>query len=158
LRHVLLATAILALLSTQSAASVNVQKLVANSAHRFGVPVAIALKVAKHESGFNCQARGRAGELGPLQIKLATARGLGYHGSAAALRSCGAGLDWGMKHLALAIRGGGIWKHNQGLYAKRKSAMASAYEKAVMATRIVAVADVRPFDGTSSFRTGTRQR
>lgn len=106
--------------------------LIAASARKHGVPVKLALAVAKTESGFNCGARGAAGELGPLQIKPATARLIGYRGSFAALRTCGAGLEWGMKHLALAIRGGGVWKHNQGLWAKRKSAAARAYERRVL--------------------------
>jgi hypothetical protein len=117
--------------SEASAASF-VQRLIVTTAERYGVPTFLALKVAKVESSFTCDAEGKAGELGPLQIKPATARMIGYHGLISALRSCGAGLEWGMKHLALAIRAGGVWKHNQGLAAKVKSPAAAEYERRVM--------------------------
>lgn len=92
------------------------------SARRHGVPASLALAVARVESNMNCAARGRAGELGPLQIKPATARGLGYSGPTSALRSCGAGLEMGMRHLAAAYRrcgtvAGAARLHNHGLAA-----------------------------------------
>jgi soluble lytic murein transglycosylase-like protein len=92
------------------------------AARRHGVPTSLALAVARVESGMNCAARGRAGELGPLQIKPATARGLGYSGPTSALRSCGAGLEMGMRHLAAAYRrcgtvAGAARLHNHGLAA-----------------------------------------
>lgn len=91
-------------------------------AARHGVPAGLALAVARIESNMRCQARGRAGELGPLQIKPATARGLGYSGPASALNSCGAGLEWGMRHLAVAYQrcgsaAGAAALHNRGLGA-----------------------------------------
>ncbi len=94
-----------------------------------------ALAVCRLESGFRCSAVGRAGELGLLQIKLATARGLGYRGSRRGLLGCSTGAYWGMKHLALAIRKGGVWKHNQGLGAKRPSKAARIYARKVAALR-----------------------
>ena len=105
------------------------------AARRFGVPMATALAVCRLESGFRCNARGRAGELGLLQIKPATARALGFRGSARKLLSCSVGAYWGMKHLALAIRRGGVWKHNAGLYAKRPNHMARRYARKVAALR-----------------------
>lgn len=107
-------------------------RMIAAAANRHGISVSLAIKVVKIESDFDCAAEGSAGELGPLQIKPATARIIGYQGSISALQSCGAGLEWGMKHLAMAIRAGGVWKHNQGLWAKIKSANAAAYERKVM--------------------------
>jgi hypothetical protein len=121
-----------AVTSTEVSASSFVQKLIVTTAERYGVPKFLALKVAKLESSFSCDAEGKAGELGPLQIKPETARMIGYRGVIAALRSCGAGLEWGMKHLALAIQAGGVWKHNQGLAAKVKSPAAAEYEREVM--------------------------
>jgi len=105
------------------------------AARRFGVPISTALAVCRLESGFRCSAVGRAGELGLLQIKLATARALGYRGSRRGLLRCSTGAYWGMKHLALAIRRGGVWKHNQGLYAKRPTRAARAYARKVAALR-----------------------
>lgn len=99
-----------------------IARRVAEVATRHGVPVRLALAVARVESGLRCNARGRAGELGPLQIKPATARGLGYTGPASALNSCEAGLEWGMRHLAAAYRrcgthAGAAALHNRGLAA-----------------------------------------
>jgi hypothetical protein len=42
--------------------------------------------------------------------------------------------------LAMAIKAGGVWKHNQGLWAKSKSPQAAAYEKRVMQASIAAPA------------------
>ena len=100
--------------------------LIRRSAERHGVPVRLALAVSHVETRHNCTARGRAGELGPLQIKPATARGIGYRGPVSALRSCGAGLDMGMRHLAIAYRRcgskvGAAALHNGGLGASCRS-------------------------------------
>lgn len=93
---------------------------ITNEAHRQGIPVELALAVATHESGLRCQVRGAAGELGPLQIKPATARMIGYRGATHDLNSCGAGVEWGLRHLALAYRRCGTYTgaarlHNRGL-------------------------------------------
>jgi len=105
------------------------------AARKHGVPLSTALAVCRLESGFRCTAVGRAGELGLLQIKLATARSLGYRGSRRGLLKCSTGAYWGMKHLAMAIRRGGVWKHNAGLYAKRPNRMARIYARKVAALR-----------------------
>ncbi len=55
-----------------------VARRISEVAARHGVPASLALAVARVESNMRCQARGRAGSWGPLQIKPATARGLGY--------------------------------------------------------------------------------
>jgi len=129
------------LLAVTASASSDIYRLITVAASRHGIPASIALKVAKIESEFNCSARGKAGELGPFQIKPATARLIGYEGAESALGSCGAGLEWGVKHLAMAIRAGGVWKHNQGLWAKRKSPKAAAYEQKVMRANL---SDMQP--------------
>jgi transglycosylase-like protein with SLT domain len=122
--------------SNAAQASGDVYRMIAAAANRHGISASLAIKVVKIESDFDCTAEGSAGELGPLQIKPATARLIGYQGLISALQSCGAGLEWGMKHLAMAIRAGGVWKHNQGLWAKVKSANAAAYEQKVMDVRL----------------------
>jgi soluble lytic murein transglycosylase-like protein len=106
------------------------------AARQHGVPVRLALAVIATESRGNCRAVGRRGELGPLQIKPRTARGLGYRGPASALRSCGAGLYWGMKHLAISYRKcGSAVLHNKGLAG---SCSHTAYSRKVirLASRI----------------------
>lgn len=96
----------LAAASAHSATSNDASLLVRAAAVRHHVPVDFALRVAKQEtggSGGRCGLRGAAGEVGPLQIKPATARGMGYKRVASA--TCEAQTDAGMAHLAKC------WKH-----------------------------------------------
>ena len=85
------------------------------------------------ESNFNPRARGQAGEVGLMQIKPTTARGIGYKGSIKALYNPSTNLIWGMKYLAEARRRGGgtvcgtILKYNAGHYAKRMTKISSRY-------------------------------
>ena len=52
--------------------------LIIEHARANGVPVDLARAVVKHESRFKADATGAAGEIGLMQIKLSTARGMGY--------------------------------------------------------------------------------
>lgn len=75
------------------------------SASTHGVPASLALRVAWIESRHRCNAvNPRSGASGPLQIMPASARGMGYRGPVSALRSCGAGLVYGMLHLKNCYR------------------------------------------------------
>jgi soluble lytic murein transglycosylase-like protein len=111
----------------------SVHKLVRKHARAAGVPVGLALAVVQVESNFNPRARGRAGEVGLMQIKPATARAIGYKGSLKALYNPDTNLAWGMKYLAEAQRRGGgsvcgtILKYNAGHYAKRMNKTSSRY-------------------------------
>lgn len=111
----------------------SIHKLVGKHARAAGVPVALALAVVQVESNFNPRARGRAGEVGLMQIKPATARAIGYKGSVKALYNPHTNLTWGMKYLAEAHRRGGgticgtVWKYNAGHYAKRMTKTSSRY-------------------------------
>ena len=111
----------------------SIHRLVGKYARAFGVPVALALAVVQVESNFNPRARGRAGEVGLMQIKPATARAIGYTGSVKALYNPNTNLAWGMKYLAEAQRRGGgsvcgtILKYNGGHYAKRMNKTSSRY-------------------------------
>jgi soluble lytic murein transglycosylase-like protein len=94
--------------------------LIQRSAQRHGVPVRLAIAVSHVESRHRCNAVGSVGERGPMQIRPQTARGLGYRGSPAGLTNCGPGLDYGMRHLAIAWRrcgtkAGAARLHNRGL-------------------------------------------
>jgi soluble lytic murein transglycosylase-like protein len=110
-----------------------IHKLVGKHARAAGVPVALALAVVQVESNFNPRARGSAGEIGLMQIKPATARGIGYKGSVKGLYNPDTNLAWGMKYLAEARRLGGgsvcgtILKYNAGHYAKRMNKTSSRY-------------------------------
>jgi soluble lytic murein transglycosylase-like protein len=115
----------------------NVRNMVAAEAARQGVPVGLAVAVAKAESNFNCGAVGRAGERGVMQIKPRTARGIGYNGPASGLNNCETGIRYGMLYLKQAYRkaGGNIYRaallYNAGIHSKRKS---SAYAKKISGT------------------------
>jgi soluble lytic murein transglycosylase-like protein len=107
---------------------------VARLADQMGVPRNLALSVCRVESHCHYGRVGRAGERGPLQIKLQTARGLGYSGGAAGLNGY-TGAYWGMKHLAAAYRRCGTARgaaklHNAGLAS---SCSGSAYASRVVA-------------------------
>jgi Transglycosylase SLT domain len=119
-----------------STTSADNRNLIIAAAERHGVPIALALRVAEVESQCDCFARGSHGELGPLQIKPATAKLIGYQGPEGPLQSCNEGLEWGMKHLSLALRRGGVWKHNQGLWAKQRNTNGIKYERTVFAVYI----------------------
>ena len=75
----------------------------AKLATEMGVPPALALAVCRVESHCRYGVTGPGGVHGPLQIKHQTARGLGFTGSAAALRGY-QGAVYGVKHLAMAYR------------------------------------------------------
>ncbi|GAB4576700.1 MAG: lytic transglycosylase domain-containing protein [Roseibium sp.] len=107
--------------------------LIRKAAAKHGVPVKIAKAVVQVESNFNPRARGSAGEVGLMQIKPATARGLGYRGSTKALYNPETNLEWGMKYLAGAHKRangdlcGTILRYNAGHYAKRMNPVSRRY-------------------------------
>lgn len=112
---------------SRSAAPAHLRPLIHEYAARHGVPPELAEAVVKVESGFNPKARGRAGEIGLMQIKPATARGIGYRGSAKGLYDPETNIAWGMRYLARAyeLAGGdtcgAILRYNAGHAAKRMS-------------------------------------
>lgn len=102
-------------------------------AKTYGVPTSLAHAVVRHESNFQPNVRGRAGEIGLMQIKLSTARGLGYSGSAKGLYEPSTNVQYGMKYLAMAQKLGGgstcgtILKYNAGHGAKRMNPISANY-------------------------------
>ncbi len=119
--------------ASRSVSKDNYAKLIRKAAAKHGVPVKIAKAVVEVESNFNPRARGSAGEVGLMQIKPATARGIGYRGSTKALYDPETNLEWGMKYLAGAHqRAGGdlcgtILRYNAGHYAKRMNPISRRY-------------------------------
>ncbi len=111
--------------------------LIRKVAKKHGVPLGIAQAVVQVESNFNPRARGSAGEVGLMQIKPTTARGLGYRGSTKSLYDPETNLEWGMRYLAGAHqRSGGdvcgtILRYNAGHYAKRMNPVSARYCKKV---------------------------
>jgi soluble lytic murein transglycosylase-like protein len=78
--------------------------MVATHARANNVPEALVHRVIVRESKYHPNLVGRGGTIGLMQIKLPTARGLGYTGDAAGLRDPDTNLAWGVKYLAGAYR------------------------------------------------------
>lgn len=108
-------------------------RLIHDAAKKHGVPLNIAKAVVEVESNFNSSARGAAGEVGLMQIKPATARGMGYRGSTSDLYHPETNLEWGMKYLAGARERangdlcGTILRYNAGHYAKKMNPISRRY-------------------------------
>lgn len=115
------------LIFSTPAVAKDVRSMVASEARKQGVPVNLALAIAKVESNFRCSAIGRAGERGVMQIKPATARGVGYRGSPSGLNNCATGIKYGMIYLRQAYRkaGGNVYRtallYNAGIHSRLKS-------------------------------------
>lgn len=98
-----------------------VQGLIKAMAPAYGVPAWFALRIAHVESNYNPYARGAAGELGVFQLKCATAKGIGYRGNCSGLLDARTNVQYGLKHLSLALKSSGgnlklaASKHNGGL-------------------------------------------
>ena len=80
------------------------ESMVATHASANNVPEALVHRVIVRESKNHPNLVGRGGTIGLMQIKLGTARGLGYTGDAAGLRNPDTNLAWGTKYLAGAYR------------------------------------------------------
>jgi soluble lytic murein transglycosylase-like protein len=89
-------------------------EMVARHAQANGVPVSLVHRVILRESRYNASLIGRGGTIGLMQIKLATARGLGYSGSAEGLRDPDTNLTYAVKYLAGAYRAAG-GNHDQAV-------------------------------------------
>ena len=76
------------------------EALVVTHAGANGVPVALVHRVIVRESRYQPKLVGRGGTIGLMQIKLATARSLGYTGDAEGLRDPNTNLAYGVKYLA----------------------------------------------------------
>jgi Transglycosylase SLT domain len=81
--------------------------LIATIARANLVPEALVHRVIVRESKYNPALVGRGGTIGLMQIKLATARGVGYAGDAEGLRNPETNLTYGVKYLAGAYRAAG---------------------------------------------------
>ena len=78
--------------------------LVAAHAAANGVPVTLVHRVIIRESRYNPRLVGKGGAMGLMQIKTATARGVGYGGSATGLLDAETNLTYAVRYLAGAYR------------------------------------------------------
>jgi soluble lytic murein transglycosylase-like protein len=92
--------------------------LIARHAAENNVPESLVHRVVRRESNYNPQAVGRGGALGLMQIKHATARGMGYAGAASGLLDANTNLTYAVRYLAGAYRvAGGNHDRAVGYYA-----------------------------------------
>lgn len=98
-----------------------------------GVEPELAHAIIRVESNYNPRTRGSAGEIGLMQIKPATARMMGYSGSAKGLYDPETNLRFGMKYLAMAQELGGgetcgtVLRYNAGHAATRMNPVSKRY-------------------------------
>ena len=101
---------------------------IAAHAQANGVPTSLVHRVIRRESMNRSSVVGRGGAMGLMQIKPATARGLGYRGSARGLLDADTNLKYAVRYLAGAYRVAGgnhdraVMHYARGYYyaAKRK--------------------------------------
>jgi soluble lytic murein transglycosylase-like protein len=104
--------------------------LVASHASANGVPEALVHRVIVRESRYQPKLVGRGGTIGLMQIKLATARALGYTGDAAGLHDPNTNLAYGTKYLA------GAYRAANGDHARAMHYYASGYYEAAKRQRL----------------------
>jgi len=104
--------------------------LVAAHARANDVPEALVHRVIVRESRYRPDLVGRGGTIGLMQIKLATARGLGYTGDAQGLRDPDTNLAYGVKYLA------GAWRAANSDHARAMHYYPSGYYYAAKRQRL----------------------
>jgi len=116
--------------------------LIATHAAANNVPEALVHRVIVRESRYQPNLVGRCGCIGLMQIKLATARSLGYTGDAQGLRDPNTNLTYGVKYLAGAYRAAN-GDHNRAMHY-----YASGYYEAAKRQRVAARHPQMPLDLT----------
>ena len=106
------------------------EELVTKHAQANGVPVALVHRVIVRESRYNASLVGRGGTIGLMQIKLATARSLGYTGTAEGLRDPDTNLAYAVKYLA------GAWRAANGDHDRAVHYYAGGYYYAAKRQRL----------------------
>jgi soluble lytic murein transglycosylase-like protein len=110
----------------------NVSAMAASQAGTAGLPASLVERVIRRESGGNPRAV-HAGNYGLMQIRLGTARAMGYTGSAAGLLDPQTNMTYGLRYLAGAYRAAGgnenraIALYSRGYYYQAKAQGFSPY-------------------------------
>jgi len=97
-------TAMLPLSQAALAQRAKYEEMIATHARANLVPETLVHRVIVRESKYQASLLGSGGAIGLMQIKLATARSLGYTGTAEGLRDPATNLLYGIKYLAGAFR------------------------------------------------------
>jgi soluble lytic murein transglycosylase-like protein len=104
--------------------------MVARHAAANGVPASLVHRVIMRESRYNARAVSK-GNYGIMQIRLGTARAMGYTGSAAGLLNPETNMTYAVKYLAGAYKaaggseGGAVSNYARGYYARGGSQVAT---------------------------------
>ncbi len=133
-----IATAVALLPHAAQAQRAQYDALVASHAQANGVPEALVHRVIVRESRYQPHLIGRGGTIGLMQIKLATARGLGYTGTAEGLRDPNTNLTYAVKYLA------GAYRAANGNHDRAVSYYASGYYYAAKRQRHERISHAEP--------------
>jgi soluble lytic murein transglycosylase-like protein len=123
----------------RSASSDNVSTMAASQAGAAGLPASLIARVIRRESGGNPRAV-HAGNYGLMQIRLSTARAMGYTGSAAGLLDPQTNMTYALRYLAGAYRAAGgnesraIALYSRGYYNQAKAQGFSPYASSAPST------------------------
>src|SRR3981189_3517684 len=112
--------------------------LVATHAKANALPEALVHRVIVRESRYQPALVGRGGTIGLMQIKLATARSLGYSGDAAGLRDPNTNLAYAVKYLA------GAYRAANGDHKRAMAYYASGYYAAAKRQRLERIGHSEP--------------
>ena len=116
-RLVVACAAIVGALPAAASDRATIDALVVQHARVHGVPEALVHRVIRRESGYNPRASSK-GNLGLMQIRYATARGMGYAGPASGLLDANTNLTYAVAYLANAYKvAGGNQDRAVSLYA-----------------------------------------
>ena len=100
-------------------ARLDLEPLIVKHAAANNIPTGLVHRIIIRESRYNARAVGLGGALGLMQIKHATARALGYSGSAEGLLDADTNLTYGVRYLAGAYRvADGDQNRAVGFYAR----------------------------------------
>jgi soluble lytic murein transglycosylase-like protein len=117
----------------------NVSALASSQAGASGLPASLVERVIRRESGGNPRAV-HAGNYGLMQIRLGTARAMGYTGSAAGLLDAQTNMTYALRYLAGAYRAAGgnesraIALYSRGYYYQAKAQGFSPYSYGASST------------------------
>ena len=123
--------------------------LVAKHARLNGVPESLVYRVIRIESGGNPAAVSK-GNYGLMQIRLGTAKAMGYQGDADGLLDADTNMTYAVKYLSGAYRVAGgdhsraIALYQRGYYYEAKAKGISPYERPPVAPPVLASLETRP--------------
>ncbi|EKS31317.1 MAG: transglycosylase SLT domain-containing protein [Afipia felis] len=149
-RFALAAVAVLSAIPFAHAEGESYRAMVESHAAAEGVPAELVHRVIMRESRYNPRAV-HAGNYGMMQIKLQTARGLGYTGTAQGLLDPETNLTYAVKYLAGAYRAAG-GNHNRAVayyaggyyYAAKRQRLMEANAAAMPTAGFGAPLDITP--------------